>query len=153
MTASDFILHLSFKASHTAAGGVAPVYAPLLHPANEPSTWRASLIPPYAFLVKTYRVGGKLNTDASRGGSLDEDNNQLVERQSRKLQFVLFHGGFNWQISGKDPESCSGTLEQEGSPPTPGTEPRSSSSRQSLGSRWAATLLQYLLFTVFRAFP
>lgn len=38
MTEGDFVLHLSFKASHAAANGVAAVYAPLLQLANEPST-------------------------------------------------------------------------------------------------------------------
>lgn len=38
MTASDFILHLSFKASHAAAIGMEPVSAPLLELTNEPST-------------------------------------------------------------------------------------------------------------------
>lgn len=85
MTASDFILHLSFKASHAAAIGMAPVYAPLLQLANEPSTWKVSLIPLYSFFVKIYRVGGELNTDISRGSSLDKDKTQLVEHQNAKI--------------------------------------------------------------------
>lgn len=66
--------------------------------------------------------------------------------------FVLFHRGFNWQsteVDGKGSPSCSGTPQRDGRLPTQGTEPRSSSWRDSLRSHWATTLQQYLLFTVF----
>lgn len=36
------------------------------------------------------------------------------KQEAASYVFVLFHGGSNWQISGKDPMSCSGRLEQEG---------------------------------------
>lgn len=139
MTPSDFFLHLSFKASHAAANGVAAVYAPLLQPANEPSTWRASLIPLCSCIVKIYsRV--ELNTDTSRGGSPDEDKKPAsgtseCRETSVHNVFVLLHRGFNWQrfeVSGKDSVSRSGTFQQDGCLPTQGTEPRSSSWKDSL---------------------
>lgn len=89
MTASDLVLHLSFKASRTAANGVAAVYAPLLQLANEPSTWRASLIPLYYALWKYTESGGVKYWYIKRWLTGQRQKPASGTSECRKPQFIM----------------------------------------------------------------
>lgn len=92
----SFSIYLSRHRTQ-AANGMAPLCAPLLQPANEASSFRASLIAPFLTLCGNTQTWARLNASASRG-TLLEDKNQPVEHlQKISVHNVLvhFHGWYN----------------------------------------------------------
>lgn len=92
----SFSIYLSRHLTQ-AANGMAPLCAPLLQPANEASSFRASLIAPLLTLCGNTQTRARLNASASRG-TLLEDKNQPVEHlQKISVHNVLvhFHGWYN----------------------------------------------------------